>query len=154
MFFVKLDFDLTIFSPKCLVLLDRGLVILKRVSIFLKRSSSILRKGSFISRRRMFASNGSALLACCYFPLRTKRLKPNATEIEIPGFIRPTSTVSLSILRRSSSVFRRSRCLFESNGFVKLACLIISHGRKRLKLVSKYKPLRFIRPRLTVSKLW
>ena len=81
MFFVKLDFDLIIFSPKCLVLLDRGLVILKRVSIFLKRSSSILRKGSLISRRRVFASNGSPLLACCYFPLRTKRFKPNATEI-------------------------------------------------------------------------
>ena len=80
MFFVKLDFDLIIFSPKCLVLLDRGLVILKRVSIFLKRSSSILRKGSLISRS-VFASNGSALLACCYFPLRTKRFKPNAIEI-------------------------------------------------------------------------
>ena len=35
-----------------------------------------------------------------------------------------------------------------------LASLLISLGRKRLKLDPKYKPLRFIRPRLTVSMFW
>ena len=156
MFFIKLDFDLIIvqnaqFSSKEAQLRSIEAQLLfsySQKSLRFPQKTLIHSQERF--KVRVFASNGFAMLACWSFPLRTKRLQRGG-KYKQRSFIRPTFTVSLFILRRGSFVFRR--CLFDSNGFAMLASLLISLGRKRLKLDPKYKPLRFSRPRLTVSML-